>query len=260
MPSQKQQEESIYNLIPKPQIIPPKPPQHESKFKEVVREEHKAKKQDHRTMGYAKEPVPKPNEFLKAHEKEFKPKEVDSTARKERKEEPRKPPVPDPVKDRPLLGLKTNKNFISQNAVDTIMAVPKNPEKNLVDTRKGDKFPLDPSGLAPVYVKKKNFGSVPEYIIERKEESAKARAEYEAYMSEYFKKGALRAMSEEEREAILNGLKQNWDDLHHKYQSLSVVIDTIPKRVKKEKLEADMKALEKDIDLLQRHKLIYIAD
>lgn len=76
-------------------------------------------------------------------------------ARKERKEEPRKPPVPDPVKDRPLLGLKTNKNFISQNAVDTIMAVPKNPEKNLVDTRKGDKFPLDPSGLAPVYVKKK---------------------------------------------------------------------------------------------------------
>lgn len=100
MPSQKQQEESIYNLIPKPQIIPPKPPQqfifqslilsiqpnkclfrHESKFKEVVREEHKAKKQDHRTMGYAKEPVPKPNEFLKAHEKEFKPKEVDSTGK-----------------------------------------------------------------------------------------------------------------------------------------------------------------------------------
>ena len=58
----------------------------------------------------------------------------------------------------------------------------------------------------------------------------------------------------------IKGLKQNWDDLHHKYQSLSVVIDTIPKRVKKEKLEADMKLLEKDIDLLQRHQLIYIAD
>lgn len=35
------------------------------------------------------------------------------------------------------------------------MAVPKKPEKSLVDTRKGDKFSLDPSGLAPVYVKKK---------------------------------------------------------------------------------------------------------
>lgn len=79
-------------------------------------------------------------------------------------------------------------------------------------------------------------------------------------MAEYLKKGALRTMSDEEREAILNGLKQNWDELHHQYQSLSVVTDTIPKRMKKEKLENDMKLLEKDIDLLQRHQLIYIAD
>ena len=70
-------------------------------------------------------------------------------------EGPKKPAVPDPIKDRPLLGIKTNKNFISQNAVDTIMTVPKKPENNLVDTRHGDKFPLYPSGLAPVYIKKK---------------------------------------------------------------------------------------------------------
>jgi len=103
-------------------------------------------------MGFAKEPAPKPNEFLKAHEKEFK---LPEPVKKQTKEEFKKPNVPDPIKDRPMLGLKTKKNFISQNAVDTIMSVPKNPEKNLVDTRKGDKFPLDPSGLAPVYVKKK---------------------------------------------------------------------------------------------------------
>lgn len=174
--------------------------------------------------------------------------------------EKRKPPVPDPIKDRPLLGVKTNKNFISQNAVDTIMAVPKKPERNLVDTRKGDKFSLDPSGLAPVYVKKKEFGSIPGYILDRKEESAKAKEEYEKYMAEYFKRGALRSMSEEERDAILNGLKQNWDELHKTYQSLSVVTDTIPKRMRKEKIETEMKLLEKDIDLLQRHQLIYVAD
>lgn len=33
-------------------------------------------------MGFAKEPVPKPNEFLKAHEKEPKPKEVDPNGNK----------------------------------------------------------------------------------------------------------------------------------------------------------------------------------
>ncbi len=176
------------------------------------------------------------------------------------RDQPRKPPVPDPKNDRPMLGVKTNKNFISQNAVDAIMAVPRKPEKNLVDTRKGDKFPLEPSGLAPIYIKKKDFGSVPNYIITRKEQTAKAQAEYEHYMAEYLKKGALRTMTEEEREVILNGLKKNWDELHHTFQSLSVVIDTIPKRMRKEKLENEMKLLEKDIDLLQRHQLIYIAD
>ena len=45
---------------------------YESKFKEAVRDEVKQVKRDHRTMGYAKEPVPRPDEFLKAHEKEFK--------------------------------------------------------------------------------------------------------------------------------------------------------------------------------------------
>lgn len=67
-------------------------------------------------------------------------------------------------------------------------------------------------------------------------------------------------MSEQERASILDGLKRNWDELHQQYQSLSVVIDTIPKRMKKEKLENEMKTLEKDIELLQRHQLIYIAD
>lgn len=96
--------------------------------------------------------------------------------------------------------------------------------------------------------------------MDRKDESAKAKAEYDAYLQEYFKKGALRTMSEEDRETILSGLKKNWDELHHTYQSLSVVIDTIPKKMRKEKLENEMKLLEKDIDLLQRHQLIYIAD
>lgn len=44
---------------------------YESKFKETAKEELKAVKDNHRTMGYAKEPVPKPDQFVKAHSKEF---------------------------------------------------------------------------------------------------------------------------------------------------------------------------------------------
>jgi hypothetical protein len=38
------------------------------------------------------------------------------------------------------------------------------------------------------------------------------------------------------------------------------MIDTIPKRLHKERLEQQMQLLEKDIDLLQKHQVIYIAD
>ena len=160
-------------------------------------------------MGYLKEPVPKPDDYLKAHAKEFthqfpRPPNPNETNDQNDHESSVKPPVPR-HNEQPLLGLKSNKNFISQNAVDTIMTVPRKPEKNVVDSRKGAKFNLESSGLTPVYVKKKNFGTIPNYIVDHKNESAKAKEEYDAYMNEYFKRGALRTMSDGERDAILNG-------------------------------------------------------
>jgi hypothetical protein len=201
-------QESIYNLIPKP------PPQqreiltYDSKFKVMVKDEVKKVKRDHRTMGLPKEPIPNPNEYLKAHEKEVRLATLNPPIladQHHRCNEKLKAPVPDQFKDRPLLGTKTNKNFISQNAVDTIMAVPRKPERNTVDTRKGDKYSVDPSGLTPLYVKKKDFGNVPDYIVYRKEEAKNSKEDYEAYMSEYFKRGAMKTMTDDEREAILNG-------------------------------------------------------
>lgn len=67
-------------------------------------------------------------------------------------------------------------------------------------------------------------------------------------------------MTEEERGAILDGLKANWEDAHDLYQGLSVVTDTAPKRYRKERLEAQMKQLERDIELFEKHKIIYIGN
>lgn len=53
------------------------------------------------------------------------------------------------------MGTKTTKNFVSQNAVDAILTVPRQPERNVVDARNGHKFLVDPSGLQPVFVKKR---------------------------------------------------------------------------------------------------------
>ena len=61
------------------------------------------------------------------------------------------------------------------------------------------------------------------------------------------------------RETLLAGLKTNWEDLHHQYQGLSVITDTAPKKARKERMEAEMKQLEKDIELIEQHRKLYIS-
>ena len=61
------------------------------------------------------------------------------------------------------------------------------------------------------------------------------------------------------RQSIIDGLKQNWEEIHHQYQGLSVVTDTAPKKNRKERMEAEMNQLERDIELLEKHSHIYIA-
>ena len=57
---------------------------------------------------------------------------------------------------------------------------------------------------------------------------------------------------------IFQGLKKNWEELHHQYQGLSVVTDTAPKKNRKERMEAEMKQLERDIEMIEKHDAIFI--
>ncbi|KAK2147147.1 hypothetical protein LSH36_568g03031 [Paralvinella palmiformis] len=249
--------ENIYSLIQQPAQQQQKQPRHFSKFKSSMRDEVTKTKAEYKTMGPAKVQTRPPNEFLKKHEKE--PKLPEKMKFKYPNEERRKPPVPK-RDEQPILGLKTNKNFITQNAIENIMAVPKKPEKNYADTRKGDKHPLEPSGLEPKFVHKKDFGKTPGYLERRKAELQRAQDEYNSYIAEHFRRGAMKQLNEDEREDILNGLKSNWELLHHEYQGLSVVTDTAPKKNRKERMEAEMKQLERDIESIEKHKIIYIAN
>lgn len=101
---------------------------------------------------------------------------------------------------------------------------------------------------------------MPTYLRKRQEEMARAQEEYNAYIAESFKKGAMKQLSESERGSILMGLKANWEDLYHQYQGLSVVTDTLPKKHRKERLEFEMKQLERDIQMMEKHSTIYISN
>merc|ERR1711874_239781 len=137
---------------------------------------------------------------------------------------------------------------------------PKLPGKKFVDTKNGDVQNLIPSGYEPVFVHKKEYGEVPMYLSKRKEEVKRAQEEYDQYISEQIRRTALRQLTYDERQAIIDGLKANWEDIQDQYQGLSVVTDTAPKKNRKERMEAQMKQLERDIELFEKHKIIYIGN
>ena len=82
----------------------------------------------------------------------------------------------------------------------------------------------------------------------------------------------MKRVPDAERTRILEGLKTNWNLLHHQYQGLrleiiddrgnndsSVITDTIPKRNRKEMLEREMDILDKDIKQIEAHPILYIS-
>nr|XP_051676954.1 enkurin isoform X2 [Oryctolagus cuniculus] len=190
--------ESIYNLIPRDLKEPPQPARYISIFKAAVKNDMQKYKAAMKTMGPAKVEVPSPKEFLKKHSKEktLPPK------KKFEWNEPRKPAVPLRT-EHPVMGIQSGKNFINTNAADVIMGVAKKPKPVYVDKRTGDKHDLETSGLLPKYINKKDYGVTPKYICMRNEEVRRAQEEYDRYIQENLKKAAMKRLSDEEREAIL---------------------------------------------------------
>uniref|UniRef100_A0A8K9WUM8 Enkurin domain-containing protein n=1 Tax=Oncorhynchus mykiss TaxID=8022 RepID=A0A8K9WUM8_ONCMY len=240
--------ESIYNLIPREEVKIEKPPRYMSKFRAQVKHEKMLNKPTNKTMGQVKVDLPSPEKYLLKHSKEPKlPENFQKTTNTCQSRQP-------------TMGIHTKKDFVKTNAFENIMAVPKKPQPIYADTKTGDKQLLENSGLLPKYIKKKDFGKTPEYLQHRTEEVRRAQDEYDSFVKEHMRQGTMKQLSEDERNNILQGLKMNWGELHHQYQGLSVVTDTTPKKYRKERLELEMKQLERDIDLIERYKTIFIAN
>lgn len=60
-----------------------------------------------------------------------------------------------------------------------------------------------------------------------------------------------RAISDEERETLLKGLQHNWRIMQQEYQRMPLLIDTVPKKLRKTKLEKELKNIERDICMLK---------
>jgi len=247
--------ENIANLVPKSLPTIYKPPKYQSKHRHWVRDESKDGKLAVRTMGHAKTPLNPPNDFLKKRGRTATPDNAITSAPFKYPAD-RKPDVPSHIV-RNSNG-SSERNFVTQNAVANIRSVPKRAIPKYVDTPSGNSRDLIPSGLYPKYSQKRDYGKVPDYIVHRKKEASEAQREYDAYIEERMRAGSMKRMPDEERCRILEGLRANWSLLHHQYQGLSVVMDTQPKRNRKEQLEREMEGLERDIKMVEAHPVIYI--
>ncbi|XP_061614721.1 enkurin [Phyllopteryx taeniolatus] len=243
-------QESIYNFLP--ELVHTEKPKYKSKFRPAIPLEDKVPKNAMKTMGPAKVETPSPDKYLKKHSKE--PTLPEKKERPHRMCTAKKPSVP-LRSEQPPVGLHTVRNSIKITTAPVRMK----PLAASVDTNRGHKGLLEHSGLVPKYVKKKGYGEVPQYLQHRGEGVQRAVEEYNDYMKEQMERGAMRQLSDEERQANLESLRRTLAELQDKYRRLPVVVDTLMRKNRKLQLEAEMKQLESDVGLFERFKTIYIA-
>lgn len=161
-------QESVYNLIPLAQFVPEKPPRHKSKYPGKL-DEHALVypmgvpklRNSHKTFGVPEGHNSKhPSEFTRAHTGTAvlsDPKPPTHPKTKLKDNTPTR-------KDKPVMNLKSGKNFLTANAVEAILSHPKSVKQDLPYTMKPD------------------FGKVPKYIARNKAKVATEQAQVEEYL------------------------------------------------------------------------------
>jgi len=119
----------------------------------------------------------------------------------------------------------------------------------------------------PNYLAKADYGRVPTYLGQVKEEIRRENQMIDAYVSEMGggraeEKEVVEVMDEGERLALLRSLKAKWDAVNSKYQRMchQTKLDTVGKIKRKEGLEKELDALEADIKLLAARGPVGIAN
>jgi len=145
--------------------------------------------------------------------------------------------------DEPVMNLVSSKNFIVANAVETILAAPKKVSQGAKD-----------------YLNKEDYGRVPKYLQHIKKD---IDAEYDyihqlQQAEEEANRSQVRQLDEDERMRLIDGLKARWESVNTEYQAGTHItkLDTIGKIKRKEKYEAELSQIEKDIERLNRRNIM----
>ena len=231
-------QESVYALIPEQVIKPPKQPLYRSKFNEAPT----VGKKPAATFGQPHTAVDA-RQFLKRGQASMTPaiRNPAAVGVQKRDTRPMKAPVPSRA-DKPVMGLVSQKNFVTANAVDNILAVPKRPISNEIN-----------------YLNKADYGIVPQYLERVKDQIQEEYKMIEELQqsSQPENENSIEMVTEAERDALLSGLKINWERVNKEYQTLSFTLDTASKKQRKEAYEAQLEQIENDIKKLNK-KFVFV--
>jgi hypothetical protein len=232
-----EEEESIYNLVPKPPPVIVKGPLYVSRF-DGLTPSVTVKPAQHATMG-------RPASMIRSDPKDFLRKH--SVCRD----------LPPPPAARPLVKPAVRLPQVSRSA--------ELPPRNFIleEWRSAPKTRrLHPEAPPTFYVDKPDFGRVPRYLNRVTRQAAAESAYWEGVRQANMPEDTetrCRLLGEDERLEILAGLQANLADAKRRYGALSFGQDHISFRKRKEKLEADLAQLEADIATFSRQN-IYITE
>ena len=117
----------------------------------------------------------------------------------------RKPPIPS-INDRPLQGLKSNKNYILSNAIDNILMKPRKIRNNSCEE-----------------IHHKFYGKIPDYITKfrlQKENEINNQKELSRRMKEE-EEAKRKVLSKEEVEQLREGLTKKWQAYNFRYANIT---------------------------------------
>jgi hypothetical protein len=150
--------------------------------------------------------------------------------------------------ERPIMGITTSKNFITANAVEAILQVPKRTKQPDLN-----------------YMKKEDFGKVPAYLTQVREEIRRENDMIERYVKQQMGEiertpETYEELAPDERDYLLESLKSKWDYVNSQYQKCThlIVLDTAGQLRRKEQYETELQQLEHDIERLQRASAVLV--
>ena len=149
------------------------------------------------------------------------------------------------------MGIKAPKNYITSNAIEAIIQQPKSIAKE-----------------EQSFLKKPSYGKVPSYLNKIKETIDNEKhlidncvKKQKDVNGDHIAEQQCIEMDEEERQLLLNALKEKWDFVNSKYQKIChrVSIDSLGDIKRKEAQEAELQQLEDDIEKLSKPGKLYIT-